>query len=48
MKKQENDMRKLNEYLAHFRSKHKELGNQTYDTNSEFGETLVTMEGLVV
>lgn len=48
MKKQENDMRKLNEYLAHFRLKHKELGSQTYDTNSEFGEVLVTMESLVV
>lgn len=48
MKKQENDMRKLNEYLAQFWSKHKELDNQTYDKNSEFGEVLVQMESLVV
>lgn len=37
-------MKKLNEYIAHFKDKNKNLNDLNFNINSEFSEILINLE----
>lgn len=41
-------MKKLNDYIAHFKSKNKDLADYNFNINSEYSEALISLEKEVV